>query len=155
MASLEMNAFKESYQTQVLANAKAFARALADEGLGVQGNPELGYTQTHQVVVVVGYPQATIIAEELEASNIIVNYQAIPTDESFTSSSGLRMGEAEMTRFGMKEDDFREFASLFAEAANGRSVGEEVSRFRKRFQDLHYCFDNEFPKEVEELKKIF
>ncbi|GIT07296.1 MAG: hypothetical protein CM1200mP30_09260 [Pseudomonadota bacterium] len=28
-----------------------------------------------------------------------------------------------MTRFGMKEDDFREFASLFAEAANGRRLG--------------------------------
>ena len=46
MASLEMNSFKESYQPQVLANAKAFASALADEGLEVQGNPELGYTQT-------------------------------------------------------------------------------------------------------------
>ena len=155
MASLEMNAFKESYQTQVLANAKAFAKALVDEGLEVQGNPKLGYTQTHQVVVVVGYAQGTIIAEELEASNIIVNYQAIPTDESFTSSSGLRMGVAEMTRFGMKEDDFSEFASLFAEAANGRSVGEEVARFRKRFQNLHYCFDNEYPEAIESLTRLF
>ena len=77
MASLEMNAFKESYQPQVLANAKAFASALADEGLEVQGNPELGYTQTHQVVVLVGYAQATVIAEELEASNIIVNYLSL------------------------------------------------------------------------------
>jgi aminomethyltransferase len=155
MASLEMNAFKESYQTQVLANAKAFAKALVDEGLEVQGNPKLGYTQTHQVVVVVGYAQGTIIAEELEASNIIVNYQAIPTDESFTSSSGLRMGVAEMTRFGMKEDDFSEFASLFAEAANGRSVGEEVARLRKRFQNLHYCFDNEYPEAIESLTRLF
>ena len=155
MASLEMNAFKDSYQPQVLANAKAFASALADEGIKVQGNPELGYTQTHQVVVVVGYAQGTVIAEELEASNIIVNYQAIPSDESFTSSSGLRMGVAEMTRFGMKEDDFREFATLFAEAVHGRSVGDEVARFRKRFLNLHYCFDQDYPEDVEALKKLF
>jgi glycine/serine hydroxymethyltransferase len=65
------------------------------------------------------------------------------------------MGVAEMTRFGMKEDDFREFASLFAEAANGRSVGEEVARLRKRFQNLHYCFDNEYPEAIESLTRLF
>ena len=55
----------------------------------------------------------------------------------------------------MKEDDFREFASLFAEAANGRSVGEEVARFRKRFQNLNYCFDNEYPEAIESLTRLF
>ena len=72
--------------------AKAFAKALVDEGLEVQGDPEVGYTETHQVVVVVGYAQGCAVAQELEESNIIVNFQAIPSDESFTSSSGLRMG---------------------------------------------------------------
>jgi glycine/serine hydroxymethyltransferase len=84
------------------------------------------------------------VAQELEQSNIIVNFQAIPSDESFTSSSGLRIGVAEMTRFGMKEDDFREFAAMFTEAVRGRNVGEEVARFRERFQTMQYCFDVDF-----------
>ena len=87
-----MNAFKDTYQPQVIANAKAFAKALVDEGLEVEGDPEVGYTETHQVVVFVGYAQGCAVAKELEESNIILNYQAIPSDESFTSSSGLRMG---------------------------------------------------------------
>ena len=144
MSALEMNAFKDSYQPQVLANAKAFARALADEGLDVQGDPEVSFTETHQVVVVVGYAQGCVVAKELEDSNIIVNYQAIPSDESFTSSSGLRMGVAEMTRFGMKEEDFKEFAVLFTEAVRGRNVGDEVARFRERFQEMQYCFDGDY-----------
>ena len=155
MAALEINAFKDTYQPQVLANARAFAQALADEGLEVQGDPDLGYTETHQVVVVVGYAQGCEIAKELEESNIIVNYQAIPSDESFTSSSGLRMGVAEMTRFGMKEEDFGEFAGLFSEAVRGRNVRDEVSRFRERFQTLHFCFDADFPEYLEGLTGLY
>ena len=37
MAALEINAFMDTYQPQVLSNAKAFAKALANEGLEVQG----------------------------------------------------------------------------------------------------------------------
>jgi glycine/serine hydroxymethyltransferase len=154
MAALEMNAFKETYQPQVVANAKAFAKALADEGLEVQGDPEVGYTETHQVVVVVGYAQGCAVAQELEESNIIVNFQAIPSDESFTSSSGLRMGVAEMTRFGMKEDDFVEFAAIFNEAVHGRNVGDEVARFREGFQTMHFCFDADYPEYLNSLSGL-
>ena len=94
-------------------------------------------------------------AQEMEESNIIVNYQAVPSDESFTSSSGLRMGVAEMTRFGMKEDDFREFAPLFVEAVQGKNVGEEVARFRERFQSMHYCFDSELYQVRSRLARLF
>jgi len=146
MATLEMNAFKETYQPQVIANAKAFAKALADEGLEVQGDPEVSYTETHQVVVVVGYAQGCVVANELEESNIIVNFQAIPSDESFTSSSGLRMGVAEMTRFGMKEIDFVEFAAIFNEAVCGKNVRNEVAHFRERFQTLNFSFDDYYPE---------
>jgi aminomethyltransferase len=155
MAAIEMNAFKDSYQPQVIANAKAFAKALEDEGLEVQGDPKVGYTETHQVVVVVGYAQGCAVAQELEESNIIVNYQAIPSDESFTSSSGLRMGVAEMTRFGMKEEDFREFAAMFTEAVRGRNVADEVARFRERFQTMNYCFDDDFIEYKNYLAGLF
>ena len=155
MATLEMNAFKETYQPQVVANAKAFATALADEGLEVQGDPAVGYTETHQVVVVVGYALGCAVAQELEESNIIVNFQAIPSDESFTSSSGLRMGVAEMTRFGMKEDDFVEFAAIFNEAVHGRNVGYEVARFREAFQTMHFCFDADYPEYLNSLSGLY
>jgi glycine/serine hydroxymethyltransferase len=144
LAAIEMNAFKAQYQPQVLANARAFALALRDQGLRVEGDPALGYTQTHQVLVNVGHARACAVARALEERNIIVNYQALPEDESFTASSGLRLGVAEMTRFGMREADFATLAPLFADAVRGVDhVAEQVARFRGRFQTLHYCFDAE------------
>jgi aminomethyltransferase len=55
MAAYEMNAFKSEYQKAVVLNAKSFARALKDRGLSVEGNPALGYTETHQIIVRAGY----------------------------------------------------------------------------------------------------
>lgn len=157
LAAIEMNAFKDQYQPQVIANAKAFARALKEEGLDVQGDPAVDFTETHQVIVRVGYAQGCEIARNLEHNNIIVNYQAIPGDESFTASSALRLGVSEMTRFGMKEKDFKLFAGLFADAVRGsRNVGEDVAKFRERFLTMHYCFDGKALDEYrEKLLKTF
>ena len=110
-----MRAFRDSYQPQVLANAKAFARALADAGLDVQGDPAIDFTETHQVVVKVGYGRGHEMAARLEASNVLCNYQGLPDEEAFTAAGGLRLGVAEMTRFGMREDDFGELAVLMAD----------------------------------------
>jgi glycine/serine hydroxymethyltransferase len=144
LAAVEMNAFKDAYQSQVIANAKAFARALAAEGLDVQGDPEAGYTETHQVLVSVGHGRGASVARLLEGLNIVVNYQALPNDEGFTASSGLRMGVSEMTRFGMEEADFEEFAGLFAAAVRDEpGIADAVAAFRERFHELRYCFDPE------------
>ena len=84
-AAIEMNAFKDSYQRQVIGNAKALAKALEDQGVTVCGDKSMGYTETHQVLVDVGYAKGTEMARLLEDNNIIVNYQALPTDEGFTT----------------------------------------------------------------------
>jgi len=141
MASYEMNAFKDEYQPRVIASAKAFARALAECGLHVEGDPSIGYTQTHQVLVRVGYGRGAEIARRLEASNVICNYQALPDDEGFTAASGLRMGVAEMVRFGMTEEDLREVAALIADVvSNDADVAEKVSALRGGFTELGFCF---------------
>ena len=101
-----MNHFKDEYQSKVIANAKAFARALADCGLYVSGDPSINFTETHQVVVYVGYGRGVEIASRLEANNIICNYQATSDEEGFTAAGAVRMGVSEMTRFGMHEEDF-------------------------------------------------
>jgi aminomethyltransferase len=140
MAAYEMNAFKSEYQKAVISNAKALARALKHRGLTVEGNPGIGYTETHQVIVRVGYAKGPATANRLEENNIIVNYQGAPDDEGFTAASCLRMGVQEMTRFGMKEEDFSELADYIGMVIlNGRSVAAEVAQFRKRFTEMKYC----------------
>jgi aminomethyltransferase len=153
MAAYEMNAFKEVYQKAVVSNAKAFAKALKDRGMIVEGNPALGYTETHQVIVRVGYGNGPVMAHRLEGNNIIVNYQAAPDDEGFTAASCLRMGVQEMTRFGMKEDDFGELADYVCQVVlRGRSLVKEVAEYRKRFTEMKYCLPvNEAGPLVEKL----
>ena len=75
MAVYEMNAFKDEYQKAVVENAKHFAKSLAAEGLDVAGDPAMDYTETHQVIVKVGYAHGPEVADRLEANNIICNYQ--------------------------------------------------------------------------------
>ncbi len=142
MAVYEMNAFKDTYQPAVIRNAKAFAAALADLGMTVAGDPDIGYTETHQVILEVGYARGPEIARRMEENNIIVNYQATPEEEGFTASAALRMGVSEMTRFGMEEADFQTLAQMVRDAVvDGRSVGEEVIQLRKRFLEMRFCFD--------------
>jgi aminomethyltransferase len=144
MATYEMNAFKDEYQPAVLANAKAFARALAAEGLDVEGDPAVDYTETHQVIVRVGYGRGCELARRLEDNNLICNYQALPDDESFTAASGLRMGVAEMTRFGMQSEDLAEVAALVrAVVKDDADAAADVAALRSRFTDLRYCFNDD------------
>ena len=141
MAAYEMNHFKDEYQPKVLANAKALAGALKRCGMEVAGDAGVGYTQTHQVVVQVGYGQGPEIARRLERNNIIVNYQAAPNEEGFTAAGALRLGVSEMTRFGMTQSDMETIAQLIADVViNDKSVKQEVKSFRNRFTNLQFCF---------------
>ncbi|MFH1639799.1 MAG: hypothetical protein ABIB93_05760 [Chloroflexota bacterium] len=140
MAAYEMNTYGQDYQKQVTTNARAFAQALKDEGLHVEGDPGLHYTATHQVVLRVGYARGVEIADRLEKNNIIVNYQALPDDEGFTASSGIRTGVQEMTRFGMKGKDFGRLAGYMAAVIlHDKDVAEDVSKFREGFLKMQYC----------------
>ena len=153
MAAYEMNAFRDEYQKAVMENAKHFARCLAYEGLDVAGDPKMDYTETHQVIVKVGYARGPEIAERLEANNIICNYQATPEEEGFSASGALRMGVNEMTRFGFGKDEFAQLAHLIAECVlHHACVKEEVKQLRAGHTDMRFCFSD---AQTEELLQRF
>ncbi len=141
LSAIEMNEFREAYQTQVQKNAKAFARYLKENGIPVEGDEADGFTETHQVLIrVKKFGNGQEIARRLENNNILTNYQALPDDTTFLEASGIRMGVQEMTRFGMKEKDFEILAGLIADVIIRNSqVGEEVSRYRQNFLEMQYC----------------
>ena len=141
MATYEMNEFKQEYQKQVRMNAKAFARALKEKGIQVEGDEKDGFTETHQVVVrVKPHGDGHEIARRLEQNNIVTNYQALPDDETFLKSSGIRMGVQEMTRFGMTEKDFDELAGLIADIIiKDMKAKEDVKKFRENFLEMKFC----------------
>ncbi len=150
VATCEMNVFKDEYQSKVIGNARAFARALADAGIEVEGDPSTGFTETHQVLLrVKRYGDGMEMARKLEENNLITNYQALPDDESFLEPSGIRTGVQEMTRFGMGEDDFGHLAEIVADVIiRDRNMLQEVKRFRKGFLEMRYSLS---PQDGSEL----
>jgi glycine/serine hydroxymethyltransferase len=159
MAAYEMNQFKQEYQTQVRTNAKAYARALKEKGVPVEGDEKEGFTQTHQVLIrIKDYGNGMDIARKLEENNILTNYQALPDDETFLEPSGIRMGVQEMTRFGMTAEDFDILSGFVADVIlNDRNVREEVKTFRQNFLEMKYCLPTQeaIPTAAEILQSIF
>ncbi|MDX1513935.1 MAG: glycine cleavage system aminomethyltransferase GcvT [Gammaproteobacteria bacterium] len=145
-ATYEMLHFRDAYQQQVTRNAKSFARALHKAGLSLEGDGDLGYTQTHQVLLRGARAKGEYLSDLLEKNNIITNPQAYHDDPGFAAASGVRMGTQEMTRFGMKEDDFESLAALMAEIigqGEDRPAGHwipAVESFRAPFTEMEYCF---------------
>ncbi len=141
MAAYEMNQFKDAYQAAVVSNAKSFARSLKAAGLDVAGDPAIDYTETHQVIVNVGYGTGPEVAMRLERNNIICNYQATPEEEGFTASGALRMGVNEMTRFGFGPAGFDRLAQIMADCIlRGKEVREDVEALRAGYTEMRYCF---------------
>ena len=145
-ATYEMLHFKDEYQRQVIKNAKAFARALSGQGLAMEGDPGVDFTETHQVLLRGARSKGEYLSDLLEKNNVITNPQAYHDDPGFAAASGVRMGAQEMTRFGMKESDFEELAGLMTEIigqGHDRPAGHWVSAvetFRARFTEMQYCF---------------
>ncbi len=155
-AAMEMNAFKDQYQPAVIANAKAFAKALHACGLAVAGDAALGFTETHQVIIEVGYAQGPRIARQLEENNIICNFQATPQEEGFTASGALRLGVAEMTRYGMQPHDFQTLAQFMADVIlRSKNVTKEVLALRQKHLEMQFCYSHkDMDGLMEELQTI-
>ncbi len=159
LATYEMNAFKAEYQKQVRANARAFAKALKSHGVPVEGDEKDGFTETHQVLIRVRrFGGGQEIARRLEDNNIIANYQALPDDETFLDSSGIRLGVQEMTRFGMIEKDFEVLAGYFADVVvRNKSVKDEIRKLRRAFLEMKFCLPSEdaVPLAARILESVF
>ncbi|MFQ6022789.1 MAG: glycine cleavage system aminomethyltransferase GcvT [Acidiferrobacterales bacterium] len=145
-ATYEMLCYKDEYPREVVDNAKAFAKALHQQGLVLEGDADNDFTETHQILLRGPRAKGEYLADLLEKNNVITNPQAFYDDLSFAAASGVRMGSQEMTRYGMKPRDFEDLAGLMAEMTrDGQSKPEgywvpAVKSFRSQFADMQYCF---------------
>ncbi|MFY1596137.1 serine hydroxymethyltransferase [Micromonospora sp. WMMD737] len=104
-----------AYAERVVANARALAAGLADEGM----RPVSGGTDTHLALVdlrEVGVTGADAEAR-CDAAGITLNKNAIPYDpQKPMVASGMRVGTPSVTTQGMREPEMRQVASLIARA---------------------------------------
>ena len=138
VAVREMKQHAQVYAAQIVANAQALGRALDSAGIGVEAR-DFGYTRSHQIAVNVGsHGGGLAVALRLEANDIIVNYNLLPTDTDARNPSGLRIGVQEMTRYGMREAEMQGLAGLIADAIRGKAVKDAVYTLRQRFGTVQY-----------------
>jgi len=149
MALAEFKEFGAAYAKDIVANARAFAEALAAEGFDVLAESR-GYTASHQVLTRHGDLDSGAGAKAaalLEEAGIITNMNMLPGDTKAMSPSGLRLGVQELTRVGFTADEMSDVASLYARVLlrgeDPRSVKADVHELKSTHQIIRYCFNDD------------
>ena len=127
--------FKE-YGKQVVLNAKAFERALKEEGFRLVADG----TDNHLILIDVkascgiSGKKAERLLDEI---NITANKNAIPFDtEKPFKASGIRVGTPAMTTKGFKEEDFEEVARIIAYRLKNEETEEVKEECLRRVKQL-------------------
>jgi glycine hydroxymethyltransferase len=149
VALAEFEEYGQAYAQDTVANAKAFASALASEGFDVLAESR-GYTATHQVLTRHGDLDSGAGAKAarlLEDAGIITNMNMLPGDTKALTPSGLRLGVQELTRVGMDQTQMEEVAALYArvliKGEDTQNVKKDVKQLKSEFQTIRYCFNED------------
>ena len=149
IALSEFIEYGKDLSKNTVANAQAFASALAAEGFDVLAESR-GYTASHQVLTRHGELDSGAgakAADLLEQAGIITNMNMLPGDTKAMSPSGLRLGVQELTRVGMGTDEMQDVARFYArvllENEDPSSVKNDVRDFKSNYQVIRYCFNDE------------
>lgn len=131
-------AFKD-YAHQVVANARALARKIMDEGFRVI----TGGTDTHLMLIDV-FAQGILGSEAENAlgqAGITVNKNAIPFDSNPPlKPSGIRIGTPALTTRGMKEKEMVQTGAWIVEALRNHKDAQTLARIRKQVLELAEAF---------------
>lgn len=147
---LAMTAEFKAYQTKIVKNAQALAKALAERGFRIVS----GGTDNHLMLVDVKSKgltgkQAELLLDEV---GITVNKNLIPFDtEKPMVASGIRLGTPALTTRGMGEKEMEEVGDIIASVL----LNPEDERVREQARERVARLCKEFPlyKELDELWK--
>jgi len=126
--------FKD-YARQVVANAKALAGKIMDEGFRIIS----GGTDTHLMLIDV-FAKGLLGSEAENAlgqAGITVNKNAIPFDTNPPlKPSGIRIGTPALTTRGMKEKEMLQVGAWIVDALNHSKDAQALARIRKQVLEL-------------------
>jgi glycine hydroxymethyltransferase len=123
------------YQKQVLANARALAQSLMDEGFRIVS----GGTDTHVMLLDVFSKglRGKEAEKALDAARITVNKNAIPFDTNPPMNpSGIRLGSPAVTTRGFREPEMAETGELIAEVLHHIADPAAIAAVRQRVDAL-------------------
>jgi len=130
--------FKQ-YQARIVANARALAAGLTEQGFRVVS----GGTDTHLLLVdvfregLLGRPAETA----LHSAGITVNRNTIPfeTNSPF-NPSGIRLGTPAVTTRGMTETEMRQIAAWIGQVLRNHTDQALIGRVREQVRELCCAF---------------
>jgi len=135
-------AFKEAlqpefntYQGQILKNAKALAAALTAKGFRLTS----GGTDNHLMLIDFSGTEITGKAAEeaLDAAGITVNKNTVPFEtRSPFVTSGIRIGTPAATSHGLREKEMDIVAGFIAEAVSSIGSSEKLGSIKQRVNEL-------------------
>jgi glycine hydroxymethyltransferase len=125
------------YTEQIVANAKAMAATIQDEGVRVVS----GGTDNHLFLIDLRSIDEDLSGKDaarlLDAQGITLNFNTIPNDPRPPyRASGLRIGTPAVTTQGMKEAEVSEVASLMARALKERDDAAALLEVKGRIGEL-------------------
>jgi glycine hydroxymethyltransferase len=125
----------QSYARRVIANCKALAKSLEDEGMRAVS----GGTETHLALIDIRSTgvNGKVGDERCGKSGITLNKNAIPFDpEKPSITSGIRVGTAAVTTQGMTESEMPVIAKLIARAIREGEDPTKASAIRNEVETL-------------------
>jgi glycine hydroxymethyltransferase len=123
------------YQKQVLANARALAQSLMDQGFRIVS----GGTDTHVMLLDVFSKgvRGKEAEKALDAARITVNKNAIPFDTNPPMNpSGIRLGSPAVTTRGFREPEMAEVGELIGDVLHHISDPAAIAAVRQRVEAL-------------------
>jgi glycine hydroxymethyltransferase len=125
----------KTYQKQVVANSRALANFLAQEGYRIVS----GGTDTHLLLVDLTSKNLTgkEAALALDQARITVNKNLIPFDPlSPAVTSGLRLGTPAVTTRGLKEPQMKKIAQMIDEVLSNINNEETIDKVKEEVRQL-------------------
>lgn len=127
--------FKE-YQKQVIKNAQAMANHFKEKNIKVISKG----TENHLMLIDVksSFNITGKYAEKiLDEINITCNKNSIPNEtESFTTTSGIRIGTPAMTTRGLKAKEFIEIADIIIDTLQNHDNKEKLNKNKEKVLNL-------------------
>lgn len=137
----------KTYAQQVVANAKALAEGLLEQGFNLVS----GGTDNHLVLVDLSDTEITgkVAEKALEDAGITVNKNAVPFDKrSPFVTSGFRIGTPATTTRGLKEEQMKQVANWIRRALDNIDNDDALATIRAEVKEL--C--QQFPLYAHRLK---
>lgn len=136
---LELQEFGKEFATQIISNSNAIAQGFRDLGYDVRKANTGRYSENHQAHVFIDNKgNYKSLYQNLIQNNISTNFEG---SELAGGRWFIRIGTAEVTRRGMKEQEMKQIATLMDRAMKGENVKDEVINFNKKFPKIFYSFD--------------